>query len=185
LRELANVGCGHAASALSRLVGGPKIQIDVPTVVVAGPEELPSRVAILAERVLVATLQVHGDIEGHVLLALAERDALCLAALLLRAPAEASLGDEHRSALSEAANIVGSACLSAIGQLTGFRLLPSVPSLSHCAALDDALRAAEGSGVMVVLEARFTAAATLPFEGRMFVIPATKSLRRLLERLGV
>ena len=130
-----------------------------------------------------------GELSGHILIALPEYDAHVLCALLLGTPITAELHEPQRSALTEAANIIASATLSAIGNLTGFKLLPSVPSLSECAgdaALDDAIEAVdEGAGGVVALEARFTAASAQRMEGRMFVVPAPHSLRRLLERLGV
>ncbi len=190
LREVANVGAGHAATALSQLVGGSKVHLDVPRAIVADPEELPALLPLARHtRVLVATLQISGELAGHVLIALEQGDAQKLAALLVNGPHGPGLEEVHRSALTEAANIVASACLSAIGTLTGFRLVPSVPTLSECrgaAALDEALRQLdEGAGVVVALEARFVASTAQRIEGEMFVVPAPKSLRRLLERLGV
>ena len=40
LREIANIGCGHAASALSRMVGGKGVCVDVPRVLAARKEEI-------------------------------------------------------------------------------------------------------------------------------------------------
>jgi chemotaxis protein CheC len=190
LREVANVGAGHAATALSQLMGGSKVHLDVPQAIVADPEALPSLLPLARHtRVLVATLQISGELSGHVLIALEQGDANRLAALLVNAPHGPGLEEVHRSALAEAANIVASACLSAIGTLTGFRLIPSVPTLSECrgeAALDEALREVdEGAGVVVALEARFVTSTAQRVEGEIFVVPAPRSLRRLLERLGV
>ena len=44
LREVANIGCAHAVSALSRLVGGRNVQIDVPRVLVAAVADLSAMV---------------------------------------------------------------------------------------------------------------------------------------------
>ena len=44
LREVANIGAGHAATALSQMVGGP-IMISVPTANVARIEDIPPQVS--------------------------------------------------------------------------------------------------------------------------------------------
>ena len=43
LRETANIGAGHAATALSQMTGR-KIMITVPTVTIASLEDVPSRI---------------------------------------------------------------------------------------------------------------------------------------------
>jgi chemotaxis protein CheC len=190
LREVANVGAGHAATALSQLVGGSKVHLDVPRAIVADREALPALLPWDRQtRVLVATLHISGELAGHVLVALEQGDAHRLATLLVDGPHAPVLQEVHRSALTEAANIIATACLSANGTLTGFRLIPSVPTLSECHGTE-ALSAAlheldEGAGVIVALEAHFTASTAQRIEGEMFIVPARQSLRRLLERLGV
>jgi chemotaxis protein CheC len=95
----------------------------------------------------------------------------------------------ERSAIGEAANIVASACLNAIGKLTGMKLLPSVPLLSQDSAatvMDDALEHTESqAGLVVVLEARFFTASNPLVGGQLLVLPARTSLHKLLDRLGV
>ena len=116
-------------------------------------------------------------------------DAHRLCELLLNAKSGGKLNDSERSAFSEAANILASACLSAIGELTGLRLLPSPPVVDEedaASVVEELLHRSDPSvGVAVVLQTRFTASAALPFEGQLLVIPHPASLKRLLERLGV
>ncbi|HVE83416.1 MAG TPA: chemotaxis protein CheC, partial [Myxococcales bacterium] len=188
LREVANVGCGNAASALSRLVGGRRVSIEVPRALVVDVDDLSDLVGGHERQVVAATLDIQGQMAGRVMVVLERMAAHRLCELLLNESTGDRLREPQRSAFSEAANIVASACLSAIGQLTGLQLVPSVPTVDE----DDAdsvvqellHRSDPGAGVAVVLETRFAASAA-PFEGQLLVVPHPASLRRLLERLGV
>lgn len=186
LREVANVGCGHAASALSRLVGGRIVDLSVPRALVTPTGELPAFLGGGNADVLAATLGVEGDLEGQLLLILPQQDALTLAALMLQQPVAEALDELAQSAISEAANIVASACLSAIGTLTGMRLLPTIPALRRVQAstiAKEMTREMEGQ-TTVVLEARFSTRVVPVVEGRILMVPRGTSLRRLLARLG-
>lgn len=189
LRELANVGCGSAATALSRLVGGLRVNIDVPRALVVDVDDLSELAGGHERQVVAATLEIHGQLAGRVMVVLERRDAHRLCELLLRAPTADRLREAERSAFSEAANIIASACLSAIGQLTGLSLVPSVPHVEEddaASAVAELLhRSDPDAGVAVVLETRFAATATVPFQGQLLVVPHPASLERLLERLGV
>lgn len=190
LREVANIGCGQAASALSRLVGGQRVDIGVPRAFLTDGDDLLDVVGGADAQVVAASVGVEGDLSGRLLLVLSEVDAQRLVGLLLNAPGDNGLRDDHRSAFTETANILASACLTAIGKLANMKLMPSVPALVEDLAssvVDQVLSQIERSnqGKVVVLEARFTTAASEPIEGHMLVITDVPSLKRLLERLGV
>jgi len=122
-------------------------------------------------------------------LCLSEGDAAELCAALLSASTAPLFSDVQRSALSEAANIVASACLNAIGRLTGLTLLPSTPHLAHgaaSAAVQDALSPSESAtGLLVALQSRFRGGESPPIEGQLVVVPDRQGLRTLLAKLGV
>ena len=91
-----------------------------------------------------------------------------------------SRGPELESALRETANIVASACLSAIGKLTRWKLLPTVPDLHRGTArevVSAALRETEGvqTSPVVVLEARFSAASGATSPRRSCGSPASST----------
>lgn len=189
LREVANVGCGHAANALSRLVGGKKVQLDVPSVALAHVEDLAVKVGGGERRLWVAVLTLQGELKGKLLLVHSDEDARRLSSALVGTAAQGELDELHRSALGEAANIVASACLSAMGDFTGLRLLPSVPALLSGPAVDvlsGAVNLADGKeGLLLVLEARFQTAGPPAVGGQLLVLPERESLSALLARLGV
>ncbi|MHB8878987.1 MAG: chemotaxis protein CheC [Myxococcaceae bacterium] len=189
LREVANIGCAHAVSALSRLVGGRKVQIDVPRVLVAPVADLPAMVGNETTPAVAAQLGMQGELSGQLLLVMPQADAAQLSSLLLEHSRAAPVDFRADSALGEAANIVASACLSAIGTLTRLKLLPSVPRLSQgpagalvAAAIADS---AADAGLVVVLEARFQTELAPAIGGRLLVLPERESLAKLLSALGV
>jgi chemotaxis protein CheC len=187
LREVANIGVGRAASALSQLVGGRKVLIEVPQVMVLPVSEVTELIGGMDAPVIAASLGMTGELEGSLLLVMPEPDAHRLCGLLLNLQSSGALEDPQRSAFSEVANILASACLTAIGTLTQFRVLPSIPTLAQDTAqavVQNAL-AQDSQGKGVVLEARFSITPAPPITGQFLVLPKAQSLDKLLARLGV
>src|SRR3954463_10489807 len=83
LREIANIGAGHAATALSQMIGR-RIMISVPTINVARLEEIPPQVAAPDEPVAAVLMHMLGDLTGRTLLVFPRRTARRIASLLLR-----------------------------------------------------------------------------------------------------
>lgn len=189
LREVANIGCGHAASALSRLVGGRTVKIDVPRVLTASIEDIAELVG--GDGAVVAvTLEIEGEVRGRMGVMWPLAHARSLAELLTGDVLEGDVVDDAaaRSALAEVGNIVGSACLSAIGTLSRLRLLPSIPSLSASTAraVAEAIISDAASGERaVVLEARFLTAHGPSLDGQLLLVPDRASLPRLFAALGI
>jgi chemotaxis protein CheC len=79
----------------------------------------------------VVALDVRGEVGGQFLLTVDDEGAAKLAGLLLnRAPrAVADWSELERSALMETGNILGSAYLSALSEITGLSLFPSPPQM--------------------------------------------------------
>ena len=122
LCELANVGAGHAATALARLVGRP-IRMSVPRVRMgtAATGETP-----LAADDAWIFFEVQGAMGGALVLRLPCSARQFLVEELVGADA----GTSHaESALREVGNILASHALSAVADLVGVRVLPSLPSL--------------------------------------------------------
>lgn len=189
LREVANVGCGHAANALSALVGGRTVQIDVPRVRLLPTMDLSEAIGGADADVIASGLRMEGGLSGKILLVLPEDDALRLVGLLLKRDIDGAgeLPPDAQDAMNEVANIVASACLSAIGQLTRLKLLPSVPTLLRDTAgnvVDEVVNGGAGQRMMM-LEARFNMRHSPAITGQLLVLPDAPSLRELLSRLGV
>ncbi|MBI3185407.1 MAG: chemotaxis protein CheC [Myxococcales bacterium] len=189
LREVANVGCGHAADALSRLVGGRRVCMEVPRVAVTASSELELLLGGPDVRVVASMFQLERPLSGCLVLALREEDARLLCSLLLGVHAGGGPLDElRRSALTEAANIVASACLNAMGRLTSLTLLPSTPVMAQGGAqsvLEELLGSSCSAAGQLVLEARFYTAASPLVGGQLLLLPDRAGLNALLSSLGV
>jgi len=130
LREVANIGAGHAATALSQMVGEP-IMISVPTINVSRLEDIPPQVAAPDEPVAAVLMHMLGDLTGRTLLVFPRRTAVRLAAMLLRRESPADdFNEMQQSAIKEAGNILSSAYMNALSDFMGMMLLPSPPSLA-------------------------------------------------------
>src|SRR3954449_11151358 len=133
LREVANIGAGHAATALSQMIG-ETIMISVPMINIARLEDVPPQVAGPDEPVAAVLMQMLGDLTGRTLLVFPRRTAQRLASLLMRRPEPDPMSEEFtemdQSAIKEAGNILSSAYMNALSDFMGMMLLPSPPSLA-------------------------------------------------------
>jgi len=130
LREVANIGAGHAATALSTLTRH-RVGITVPKVFVAPFDEVTDEVCPPGERVVTVGMGLLGDLRGRCLFLLREREAHALSDYLLgREVGTATELDElEASSLREAGNILGGAFTAALSEMTGMLYLLSVPDL--------------------------------------------------------
>lgn len=132
LREVANIGAGHAATALSQMTGGT-IMISVPTINVAPLEEVPPQISAPEEPVAAVLMNMMGDLTGRTLLVFPKQTAKRLAELMLRRPLgtpDGDLTELEQSALKEAGNILSGAYMNALSDFMGLMLLNSPPSLA-------------------------------------------------------
>ena len=115
LREVANIGAGHAATALSQMTGR-KIMIDVPEVSIRPLEEATDLVGPPDGIIAAVLMHMVGDLTGRTLLVLPEKAAKGLCQILLRRPAEpAGLCRQGRTAVPN----------------TGTSMLPPAPGLAQ------------------------------------------------------
>jgi chemotaxis protein CheC len=130
LREVSNIGAGHAATALSQLTER-RIMISVPRINISRLEEVPEILGAPQDVVAAVLMHMLGDLTGRTLLLFPERVARRLCDMLLRRPAGATTGFDtiEQSALKEAGNILSGAYMNALSDFMGMLLLPSVPSL--------------------------------------------------------
>ena len=131
LREVANIGAAHAATALSTMTGAT-IMISVPTINIARLEEVPPQIAGPEEPVAAVLMNMLGDLTGRTLLVFPNPTAVRLSELMLRRPkgSAAGLGELEQSAIKEAGNILSGAYMNALSDFMGMMLLPSPPSLA-------------------------------------------------------
>ncbi len=130
LREVENIGAGHAATALSQMTGH-RIMITVPQVSVTRLEDAAGLLGDPPPVVAAILLHMLGDLTGRTLLVFPEPAARRLCDLLLkRAPGTTTaFGPLEQSSLKEAGNILCGAYMTALSSFMGMMLLPSVPVL--------------------------------------------------------
>lgn len=185
LREVAHLGSAQAASMLARLVGDVGVLVDVPQVLAANKWQLGWLLGGRDVKVMAATFGIEGDVTGQLWWVLKADDAERLGHRLLQRPGvKGPLSSAAGAALAEAANIVASSCLSAIGTMVHAAMLPSTPELFEVpvSALvgeptDEAFR--------TVLAASFTSTNAPSFAGWLLVLLDEPRRDELLQRLGL
>ncbi len=130
LREVANIGAGHAATALSQMTSR-KIMISVPEVSVRRLEEVAELVGPSDAVIAGVLMHVMGDLTGRTLVVLDQESAYSLCEMLLRRPRTGQAGFDamEQSTIKETGNILCSAYLNALSDFLGMMLVPSVPAL--------------------------------------------------------
>jgi chemotaxis protein CheC len=120
LKEVANIGGGHAATALSTMTNR-RVMISVPRVNVVRLEEVPDLIGAPNEVVAAVLMHMLGDLTGRTLLLFPEPVSLRLCDMLLRRPAggTTALGTLEQSALKEAGNILSGAYMNALSEPGG------------------------------------------------------------------
>ena len=186
LREVANIGAGHAATALSTMTGRA-IMINVPTLTLARLADVPGHVVSdAAAPVAVVLLRMLGDFTGRALLVVPTEIACRLSELLLRRPPHSSpsIGRLERSALKECGNILCGAYLNALADFMHVTLLPSPPMLAvdaACAVLSPAfLPGRAGDDQVMCVESTFQMReAGTALRGYFLLLPDSRSLNLL------
>jgi chemotaxis protein CheC len=191
VRELASMGAGHAATALSSMTR-QRIMITVPTIAVAPlGEVLRTHVAPdAAVTVVTVQVEVSGDLTGRALLVFAEPTACRLADLMLQRPGPTSrtMGRLERSALQECGNILSGAYLNALADFLSMRLLPTAPVLATAPARSllqtaECARGDDGDVVFCVETEFQLADDTVAVRGHFLFLPDAPSLQRMLHAL--
>ena len=190
LREVANIGAGHAATALSQMIGGT-IMISVPTINVSRLEEVPPQISAPEEPVAAVLMHMLGDLTGRTLLVFPKPTAARLASLMLRRPGSSEeLGEMEQSAIKEAGNILSSAYMNALSDFMGMMLIPSPPSLAidmSSAVLNAAyLQFGSEKDLVFCVESEFFMANTdEALRGYFLLLPDPASLDAILRAVRV
>jgi len=131
LREVANIGAGHAATALSQLTNRT-IMISVPEVNISRLEEVPEILGQADDVVAAVLMHMMGDLTGRTLVLFPDASAKVLCDILLRRKlgTTETYEEMEQSGLKEVGNILTSAYMNALSDFMGMMLLPSPPSLA-------------------------------------------------------
>lgn len=183
LRELANIGAGTAATALSQMLGRP-IDVSVPSARALSLADAVDAVGPADEEVTGVVLPVGGSLDAVVLLVFLRDSARTLCGLL-GVDADDAMGI---SALSEIGNIVGCSYIGAFAAMTGLELDPMPPE-----AATDMLGAIVSSvllGAALDTDMALVLDTELIVEGAecsfgFLLVPTADGVGELLSRLGL
>lgn len=184
LTEVCSVGMGHAATALSQLMG-KGVSIKVPRLRTMDRNSLAELLG--GQELTGLHLRILGSVQGSILFLLREESAHRILELLLgtHSAAGTPLSELEESALKEVGNILASACLNALGTMLKMTLLPSVPALLNGAAggLLTHILEQPDDGDILMIDTTFSISDIL-VDGSIFLAPSTASLGAILEALG-
>lgn len=191
IREVANIGAGHAATALSQMTG-QTIMINVPQINVAAMEEVPPNIIGPEEPVAAVLMSMLGDLTGRTLLVFPMPTATRLAELLLRRPHPegTELSELEQSALKEAGNILCGAYMNALSEFMGLMLLPSPPSfaidMSRAVLTTAYLQFGSDRDYVFCVETEFHMKESDEYlRGFFLLLPDVPSLRAILRAVGL
>lgn len=187
LKEVGNIGAGHAATALSQLLN-TKINLTEPRIDVIKFRDLATRVGHENRVIAGLHMYVRGEAPGQMVVIFDREQALDFVNLFIKR----IIGDIQvfdsivDSTLKELGNIIAGSYLTAIIQLTGINLLPSVPTLSYGtiqAAFRTLMSILPDQDVFLI-ESSFLDKEK-QVSGQFILIPETGSLGPLLSVFGV
>jgi chemotaxis protein CheC len=174
MREVGNIGAGHAATVLSQLLK-QKVEMAVPRVSVTPLTEAANFIGIPEKPMVGVYLRVFGDAPSKILYLYPKEQALFLAGLLL--------GETYK-----VRNILTGAYVNAFSSFTRLNMISSVPALAFdmVAAIVNTVLADQGEvgDYALIIETKLTTSDS-SINGHFFLVPDPDSLGVILETLGV
>jgi chemotaxis protein CheC len=189
LKEVGNIGAGHAATALSKLLDKP-IDMLVPNVLMLPFEEICESVGGAETVVLAIFLRVEGDAPGNMFFILNLESAKNMLRHLIGidVKVEEPYTEMELSALNEIGNILAGSYLTSLADFTHLHMSPTVPSLSI-----DMAGAILSYGLLqfghmgdraLLIDTKFLEGEN-EVQGHFFLIPDPDSFAKIFEALGV
>ncbi|EHL04570.1 CheC-like family protein [Desulfitobacterium hafniense DP7] len=188
LREIGNIGSGHAATALSTMLNR-RIEMSIPEVKAIEFEKAPMVIGHLEVPQAVIYVKVEGDASGKAVFFFPLESAEILVQALFGSNESFNLFDNEmaQSALKEVGNIMVSSFLIALTEFSGVPLQPSVPALAvdMVGAIFDAILLEDGILEDTVLFINTQLTGIPQIEGKFVFLPDEGSLIKLLGALGL
>ncbi|HTJ26832.1 MAG TPA: chemotaxis protein CheC [Candidatus Limnocylindria bacterium] len=186
LREVGNIGAGHAATALSQMLNRT-VRISEPSIEILKFGELATRFGDDAE-VAAVHMAVLGDAPGQMLVLFDRAQAVgFVETFITRLVGDIQVFDSIAdSTLKEIGNIIAGAYLTALMSLTGTNLLPSIPTLSSGTARSTfgALFGIPAEQEVFLIETGFLEGGPAT-SGQFLLIPDAGSLQPLFSAFGL
>ena len=195
LKEIGNIGAGHSATALSKLLN-KKIDMKVPDVQVVSFDEVMELVGGADSVVASIFLRIEGDAPGSMFFIL----PLSQAAYFIQQMTgdltfsfdSPPFSELSLSALQELGNILSGSYLSSLSDFTNLNLYPSVPALSidmvGAIVSYGLIELSQVSDYAIVIDTALSEAEQQINEsvnGHFFLLPDPDSFDKIFNALGV
>lgn len=131
LQEAGNVGMGHLATALSKMVNR-EVKINIPSVEKPPLEQIVEQTTQGTQKSVVGMhMDITGDISGGLLLLLPKYSALSFSDLLMKKPigTTTTIEDVHKMKLGEMGIRLCSAYIKVVNEFLGINLKPEKPDV--------------------------------------------------------
>jgi len=132
LREVANIGAGHAATALSQMID-QRVLISVPAIRVVQLEEVPELIGAPEQVVSAVMMKLIGDVTGRTVQLFPGPTASAMVGALLGRNGlhfPDDFAENEQSALKEVSNILVGAYINALSEFMGMMLIMSPPAIA-------------------------------------------------------
>jgi chemotaxis protein CheC len=187
LQEVGNIGAGHAATALSTLLGH-RVTLSVTSARLCKFGEIPEILGGPEALIAGVFLRVEGEVHGNIMFLLPIHSAKRLITRLMLESREIDDFTElELSALSEVGNILGGSYLNALHMLTGLSLQQSVPAVAidmAGAILDiGIIMSGTVSDSAILIDTRISQGES-DVDAHVFLLPDPESTDPLLRALG-
>lgn len=189
LREVSNIGCGNAATALSTMLS-KRIDMEVPSVNVLPLAETPDLLGGAEALVTGVFFQASDGLSCSILWVLEQDSVGKLLSLLFNidVPSQPPYSAIEQSALMEVGNILSSSYLGALSSFTGLGFQLSVPALATDMAgaiLDIALMQLSSYSDHVLLIKNSLRVGDESVEANFLLLPDTTLIQRIFVSLGI
>jgi len=186
LQEVVNIGGGHAATALSKMIG-KTVEMDVPVVQLLPYEKVYETIRSDDTIVKAVMSKLIGGEYGVFLFVIDPEDAEALAYMVL--PDYTELSEELvDSALKELSNILVQSFLQAVMQLIDKPLFASVPVMTmdmFGSILSSVyMEQSQFSEEVLIIKNNFYSSGHI-IEGSLYFVPKPAVLEALLQELGI
>lgn len=186
LKELANIGTGHATTALSQMLNGRLFQLQVPDAQMLPFAEASQFVGGLEQVVVGIFVVISGDVKGHMAF-LQPIDSALVLVRLLTGDGSGEIDEMALSALQELGNVMITSYLNALSKMTSLLMAPSVPGVAidmAGAVWQSVLAGAQVINEVTVIRTEFFADGEA-IEGNIIFLPDDEDFKKIARLLGL
>ena len=183
IRELVNIGIGHAASALADMVDQP-IEIDIPDVEATDDGIGQLETLKHASGYAMVSQEYQGYISGTAMMVFCDHSARKLVAMLLDEDEEEILETETRTTLTEVGNILINSMVGMMVATVGQEVSIELPVYvaGDKVKLKSGVRADHHAGISVTVKLGIR---DHNVDGRFLLVSTPEAMQRLLTEMGV